>query len=197
MSKSELLEFIHKKKIIKASEALDFLSDNKELSRMNERGEIYQLGGGLYSSLSIDPEVAALLAITKYYPNAVISRSSALRVHELGDEKIRKVHIDIPNNQSIRNELVETHRVAEKFITDVIQYEYFGYKLRVYSEVRSLYEALKEYGESHEYFKAIKRYVEKHKADNSLKARKLKKLDQLFNKNISGAIAQEVSDDFF
>lgn len=197
MAKQDVLKLIESKKVIKASEAMKLISDRKELTRMHENGDILYLGSGLYSSLSISSEMAALMATSKYYPQAVISRSTALRIHGLGEERINKVHVDIANDTSIRNELMEVHRVSPKYMTEIVVIDYQGIRLKVYSEARCLYEALKEYGYTAEYFKAIKRYVARHKKSKSIDSKLIEKLDLLFNQNVASSIAQEVSDDFF
>lgn len=194
MANKQFLNILDKKLIIKASEASKYLSSNKELTRMFERGEIYQLGGGYYCSWKIDPEIAALLVVTKYYPYAVISRTSALRVHELGVERIRKVQIDIPNTKSLKNELFDVYRVSPKYMKGIITLDYLGHKIRVYSKERSLFEALKEYGKTSDYFKAIKRYAQDYQNSHS---KKVEEYDQLFNEDISSDVAQELTDDFY
>ncbi|MGB0454855.1 MAG: type IV toxin-antitoxin system AbiEi family antitoxin domain-containing protein [Bacteriovoracaceae bacterium] len=191
----KLLDTLEKKMVLKAKEALELGVNRMTLSRMSELGEIQMLGGGFYAHKNLDFILAGALTAAKYYPNAVISRQTALRIYDLAPEKIYKIDIDIPYTQSIRNELFETHRVSKKHMTDIVEYKYEGHKIRIYSKMRTLYEAHKLYGYDLEFYRVIKKFITTYK--DEVESKKIEKLDKLFKLNIASLLAQEVTDDFF
>ena len=190
----KILDLIERKKVISAAEALKILPNRMALTRLAQNGKIQHLGGGYYATNSMNDFVAGLCIVSKFYKKGIVSGVTALRVHELGDDQIYKIDIDIPNTTSLKNSLLNVHRVAKKFLVDFETVEFKGVKVKVYDQTRSLYEAYKIAGYGHEFFKTIKRYHRKFKG--SIDFEKLERLDHLFGTEILKCLAQEEADEF-
>ena len=191
----KLQQILEEKLVLKAKEIVDLGFSRMTLSRLSEVGRIQKLGSGFYATNSIPFEEAGAIAVSKYYPDAVISNILALRLYDLALEKIYRIHIDIENTRSIRNDFVETHRVASKFITDITEINLHGYKVKIYSKQRCLYEAYKVYGQDEELHRVIIRYIQNYKDET--KREVTERLDKLFKINIGGFLTQEITNDFY
>lgn len=157
---------------------------------MVEAGQIVYLGTGIYSHPSIDPFAASIIAIARYYPNAIISNITALVVHELTDERVDRIDVDIPRNSSIRNKLISAHRVPEKNILGMIRLPYHGQKIRIYCKERALCDAYRIDPEGPLFLKSMKRYVKAGNVDPD----RIAKYDMLLSTNALRAFRQEIAD---
>jgi predicted transcriptional regulator of viral defense system len=191
----EIQQILEEKKVLRAKELLDLGVNRMALSRMSELMKIQKLGGGFYATIKIPFEEVGAMAVAKYYPHAVISNHTALRLYGLGLERITRIDIDIERTTNIQNEMVETHRVAKKFLTDIVEIDLHGFKVKIYSKQRCLYEAFKVYGQDEELHRVIVRYIEKYKDETDRQTSE--RLDKLFKTNIEGFLAQEVTNDFY
>ena len=189
-----LTDIIKVKKVISAEEALKIVSNRMVITRLAKDGKIQHLGGGYYADISLNDFVAGLMVVAKYYRKGVVSGVSALRIQELGDDQIYKIDIDIPNTTSIKNSILNVHRIAKKYLIDYEILDYMGAKIKVYDPTRCLYEAYKLSGYGHEFFKAIKRYHRKYK--DNINYKKLEKLDRIFGVQILKCLVQEGADEF-
>ncbi len=191
----KVYQLLEEKKVLRAKELVKLGVNRMALSRMSEMGRIQKLGGGIYAINEISYEQAGVIAVSKYYPHAIISNNTALNLYGLGLERIRRIDVDIENTRSIRNELIESHRVASKYLAEIIEIEIHGFKVKIYSKLRCLYEAYKIYGEDEEFHRVIVRFVEKYKEEGDRVI--VEKLDKLFKVNIASLLAQELSNDLY
>ncbi|MBC7531837.1 MAG: hypothetical protein H7318_09680 [Oligoflexus sp.] len=178
------------RKVMRASELTPYISTRTQIRRMVEAGQIVYLGTGIYSHPSIDPFAASIIAIARYYPNAIISNITALVVHELTDERVDRIDVDIPRNSSIRNKLISAHRVPEKNILGMIRLPYHGQKIRIYCKERALCDAYRIDPEGPLFLKSMKRYVKAGNVDPD----RIAKYDMLLSTNALRAFRQEIAD---
>ena len=72
------LSRIKKAKVLSLPELTKLFGNRMEVSRKAREGVIQSLGSGYYASPDLDPFLATLKVVAKYYPNVVISRRTAL-----------------------------------------------------------------------------------------------------------------------
>jgi predicted transcriptional regulator of viral defense system len=161
-----------------------------KLRRMTEAGQIISVGSGIYASVSLDPFVAAVHATAKYYPQAVISGLTALQIHGFAQEFVEKVDVDVPRETSIRNKMLQVHRVPQARLTGVIELKYEGALIRVYDRERTLCEAYRLDPAGPLFFKALKRYV----AAGKINASKIQQYDQAAKTKVLSHLRQEIAD---
>ena len=161
-----------------------------KLSRMAKAGLLIPVGSGIYASSALDPLVAAVLATTKYYPQAVISGFTALQIHGLGEEYIEKIDVDVRRETSIRNKMLRVHRVPHARLVGIITFKYQGVSIRIYDPERTLCEAYLLDPEGAHFFKALKRYVANGKIDYN----KIQKYDKSVKTHVLDRLRQEVAD---
>ncbi|MBP9708760.1 MAG: hypothetical protein KBD78_14065 [Oligoflexales bacterium] len=178
------------KKVLRASELDPYISTRTQLRRMVDAGKLIAIGSGFYAHPSIDPFTASLIATARYYPDAVISNVTALVIHNVSDERVDRIDVDISRDSSIRNKLICTHRVAAQNIKGAIRLVYHGEKLKIYNKERALCDAYKIDPDSSIYLKAIKRYVKSGEVD----ADKIAKYDKILSTNVLRSIRQELAD---
>ncbi len=141
------------------SELLKCGASGEKLKRMSIAGLIVSLGNGIYAPPRLDPFVAAVLATAKYYPKAVISGLTALQIHDLSQEYVTKIDVDIPRETSIRNRMLDVHRIPQRRLLGIITMPYHGKKIRIYDRERALCDAYRMSPATSLFFKALKRYV--------------------------------------
>ena len=158
-STSKIRKLIEHKKLAIFSELERFGASGTLLKRMTESGQILALGSGIYASPKFDPFTATLYAASKYYPKAVISGLTALQIHGLSQEYIEKVDVDISRDTSLRNKMLNVHRVPNARLVGITELKYQGEVIRVYDIERTLCEAYLFDPAGALFFKALKRYV--------------------------------------
>lgn len=176
-------------KVAKASELELHQFTRLQLSRLAASGEIISLGSGFYAHPSLDPFVASIIAVARHYPEAVISKATALVIHKLSDERIDHIDIDISRNSSIRNKLVRAHRTSESNFVGIEQTSYHGETIRIYDRERSLCEAYQMDPDGDLFLKAIKKYS----SSQTAKTDKIAEYDKLLSTNVLRAIRQEMA----
>jgi hypothetical protein len=159
----QLKKFLKNNLVISTKEATSLLSNQRQVFRLVERGEIQRIGpvgSGYYALPNMDEGDAVFAILTRYYPGCVVSGDTCLSLYHLGQAYIREINVDIPNTTSLKNPLFKVHRVHPRKIFDVElrKFESLPVKVRVYSPERALYEAYKYSDQSEIYFKALKRY---------------------------------------
>lgn len=180
---------IQKHQIMRGAELIKIAGSYLHLRRKVDDGLLISLGSGLYATPSLDPFVASVLAVAKYYPNAVISGETALLIHGLGESLSTQIDADIPRNQSIRNKLLRIHRVPETRIIGVVKMRYFGKKIKIYDPERSLCDAHRKVpGAS--FYKALKRYM----AAGKINAEKIAQYDKKLKTHVLMHLQQEQAD---
>jgi hypothetical protein len=134
--------------------------------------------------------VAAVHATAKYYPQAVISGLTALQIHGFGQEFIEKVDVDVPRETSIRNKMLQVHRVPLARLAGVTELQYQGVSIRIYDRERTLCEAYRLDPAGALFFKALRRYVAKGKIDTA----KIQQYDQAAKTQVLSHLRQELAD---
>lgn len=187
----KILEILKRNKVAKASEFKHIRQSRSTLSLLARSGEVVSLGSGYYSHPSIDPFLASIVAVARYYPEAVLSKATALVIHGLSDERIDRIDVDIKRESSIRNKIIRTHRVAENYLIGIEEIIYQGHKIRIYDRERSLCEGYRMDPDGAIFIKAIKRYT----ASQKVEFDKIAKYDEKISTKVLRAVRQETSDD--
>jgi predicted transcriptional regulator of viral defense system len=151
--------------VLRSNELVVYLGNRMAIKRLAENGEIQAVGSGIYASSALDPMVAAAVAVTKYFPQAVISHRTALFLHKLADFAIERLDVDIPRATRISNRLLNVHRMAKRKIVGIVQIKLSGFSIRVYDIERTLCEAYRIDPAGPAFFKALKRYMAQRKPD--------------------------------
>ncbi len=185
-----ILNLLERQGVMAHAELTQLGVSGVKLRRMAEVGQIISVGSGLYATVTLDPFVAAVHATAKYYPRAVISGLTTLQIHGLSQEFIAKVDVDVPRETSIRNKMLQVHRVARARLTGVIEYNYEGVLIRIYDRERTLCEAYRLDPAGPIFFKALKRYVAARRIDAS----KIQAYDQAVKTKVLSHLRQEVAD---
>jgi hypothetical protein len=189
--KNDLLaRAIKKNKLMTSAELLSFAGSYTQIKRKAEAGAITALGSGIYADPSLDPFVAAVLAVAKYYPAAVISGFTALVIHELSDEFIGQIDIDIPRGTNLRNQMVKVHRVPAHRLMGIMKLKFHGQSIKVYDLERTLCESYRIDPAGPLFFKAFKRYLAKH----SVNTERIQKYDRVLKTRILMHLQQELAD---
>lgn len=191
LKKSKLLKKLKLKKVARVAELMDCISHRKELAPLVEAGEIVPLGTGIYADSSLDIFVATIIAVSRYFPKATISNATALVIHSLSDERIDRIDVDIERSTSIRNKLVQAHRVPKSRIIGAVTIPYHGQKIRVYDPERSLADAYRTDPDGPIFLKAIKRYVRK----GTINTERIALYDRKLKTNVLRSVRQELADE--
>lgn len=161
IDQKKLLRILKKEKVMKLSELTKLLGNRMEVSRKAKEGLIQSLGSGFYSSVDIDPFLATLAVVAKYYPKTVISNRTALHIYELSQDFIQSIDIDIERNKSLRNKLLKVHRVPKSKLIGITIMNYHGNKIQIYELERALAEAYRIDPAGPYFYMALKRYIKK------------------------------------
>ncbi len=187
--KEKILAALKKKKVMRAAELEKFFTHRSILRRMTESAEIFSVGSGFYAHASVEPQVAAVLA-ANYYSKAVVSGITALVIHDLSDEVIDRVDIDIPRTSSLRNKIFRVHRVPRERLVGIVNHPYQGYKVRTYDKERALCDAYLKEADGAIFYKALKRYLRGKDRDIDAIAR----YDKDLNTKVLHHVRQELAD---
>lgn len=190
MPKKQLLASLKQKKVMRLPELEKLVSHRNNLQPLVESGEIIALGVGLYADPSIDPFVSSIIAVSRFFPKAIISNVTALVIHGLSDERIDKIDVDIERNTSIRNKLIAAHRVPKHTMIGKTLLPFHDEKIRCYDIERSLCDAYRIDADGSIFLKAIKRYVRLGNIDTEGIAR----YDRKLKTNVLKALRQELAD---
>ena len=188
---NKLQRILKEQSVAKASDLAKQGISRLQLSRQASSGDIISLGAGYYAHQSLDPFTASIIAVTRQFPDAVISKATALVIHQISDERIDQVDIDISRLTSVRNKLVRAHRVTENYRVGVEEIDFHGETIRIYDIERSLSEAFKMGPDSELFLKTIKRYSSK----GLPQYEKIADYDRLLSTNVLRAVRQEMADD--
>jgi hypothetical protein len=166
------------------------LGSRVAIKRAVEAGQVLALGSGLYASPTLDPMKASMIAVAKYYPQAVISGRTALFLHGLSDHAIERIEVDIPADTSLANRLLDVRRVAKSRLTGVSKMKIEGSSIKLYDLERSLCEAYLLDPAGPDFFKALKRYLKKVEPDLV----KIGKYDKALGTKVMIHLMQELAD---
>ena len=190
-SKKRIVAKLTRMRVMKASDLQKSGSGRVILGRLVDEGEIISLGTGLYASPSLDPFVASVIAVSKFYPKTVVSNLTALVIHRLSDERLDRIDVDIERNQNIRNQLMRVHRVPKKRLIGIEKMNFSGQTISIYDVERTLCEAYRLDQGGPIFFKALKRYLKNKKPDT----KKTLKYDRLLRTRVTYHLQQELADD--
>jgi predicted transcriptional regulator of viral defense system len=190
-SSAELLKFVKSKGVVRAAELMPYVSARAQLRRYADAGTLIALVSGIYAHPGLDPFIASVLAVARFYPSAVISNVTALVIHELADERVDHIDVDIARSQSIRNKLIRAHRVAKENIIGVTRHVFHQHQIKIYSPERSLCDAYRIDPEGPLFLKAIKRYVKGKKIDPD----RVAEFDRILRTNVLRSLTQELANE--
>lgn len=177
-------------KLLSYSELTNYGATGIKLRRMTEAGLVIQLGSGIYASPELDPFVASVQAIAKYYPKATISGFTALQIHGLAQEYVERIDVDVPRETSIRNKMLKAHRVPKSRLIGITELKFHGRRIRIYDRERTLCEAFRLDPAGPLFFKALKRYI----AKDVINTEKVQLYDKALKTRVLMHIQQELAD---
>lgn len=162
----KITKILQKDFVINTKEAAEILGNRREVYRLADRGDLIYLEDGrnlgLFTLPSTTEEEASFAAISKYYPDCVVSGKTCLSLHGLSDDYIGPIDVDIPYPMNLKNRLLKAHRIQPEKINGVItrKFEDRNIKtpIKIYTPERALHEANKYYGRTDAFYRAIKRY---------------------------------------
>ncbi len=194
MKKSDqkkILAKIKKEKVLAIAELTKLFGNRMEVTRKARDGIIQSLGSGYYASPEVDPFLATLGVVAKYYPKVVISGRTALHIHGLSEDYIEHIDVDIKRETSLRNKLLKVHRVPSNRLTGITQISYQGIKIKVYDIERSLSEAYRLDPVGPDFYKALKRYIQQ----GSIKSEQIAHYDKILKTKVLTHLQQELAND--
>jgi predicted transcriptional regulator of viral defense system len=174
--------------VYSSRELVKILGHRTAIQRLVESDELMPIGRGFYSTPALDPAVAQVHIVARFYPKAVVSGVSALIIHRLSDEKLDKVTVDIPKETTLANGLLDVRRVAKSRLTGITRLEYSGESIRVYDVERSLCDAYR-IDRGALFFKALKRYMREYRPNPE----RIAKYDKALGTKVLPALQQELA----
>ena len=189
--RKKILLKIKKQKVMPLAELVKIFGNRMEVSRKASEGLLQPLGNGYYASSELDPFVAALAVVAKFYPQLVISGQTALQIHGLAENYIERIDVDIERKKSLRNKMLHVHRVDPKKLVGVTRITYHGISLKIYDLERTLAEAYRLDPAGPDFYKALKRYL-KHGA---VKTNQIANYDQILKTKVMIHLQQELAND--
>ncbi len=189
-SKTELRDLLNAKSFVFSSAELSkALGSRTAIKRAVDADKLIALGAGFYSTPDLDPSVAQVIVVARFFPKAVISGVSGLVIHDLSDEKLQKVTVDVPKDRPLRNALLKAKRVTKDRFVGIEKRNYHGHTIRIYDVERLLCDAYR-IDRGALFFKALKRYLKSQKPQFE----KLAKYDKILGTKVIRAIQQELAD---
>lgn len=155
-----------------------------------EEGQVQRIGGGYYGGANLEPSVAQVLVVARFFRRAVVSGISALQLHGLTDEYPNRVQIDIPRSSAARNKILEVRRVQPKFMIGIERREIHGVTVKLYDRERSLCDLYRMERDGARFLKSLKRYVASRKIDAS----KIAEYDKVLKTHVLSHLRQELAD---
>lgn len=156
---------IHHGDVLKSSELSKILGSGTAIKLAEDRGLVYPVTRGFYAVGEVPYEKEAYLVLFKYYPEAVISRYSALFLQGMSEYAPERLTVDIPlEHNKISNQLFDVKRSSK--IGGVETKTLCGVDLKIYSPERCLFEAYSVGGKNSElYHKAVLAYCRDREVD--------------------------------
>ncbi len=185
------LSKIKKEKVMALSELIELFGNRMEVSRKAGEGILQALGNGFYATPGLDPFLAALVTVAKYYPQVVISGRTALHIHGLAQDYIERLDVDIEREKSLRNKMLNVHRVDLKRLIGITKVIHHGVNLKIYDIERTLAEAYKLDPAGPDFYKALKKYIKK----GSIKADRIAYYDKCLKTKVMIHLQQELAND--
>ncbi|MFZ4715378.1 MAG: type IV toxin-antitoxin system AbiEi family antitoxin domain-containing protein [Bacteriovoracaceae bacterium] len=182
---------IKKEKVFNLAELTELFGNRMEVCRKARAGIIQSLGSGYYASPKLDPFLATLRVVMKYYPEVVISGRTALHIHGLSQDYIEQIDVDIKREKSLRNKLLKVHRVPSSRYVGITQISYQGIKIKIYDTERTLAEAYRLDPAGPDFYKALKRYIKK----GNIKSDQIAHNDKILKTKVMTHLQQELAND--
>jgi predicted transcriptional regulator of viral defense system len=134
--------------LLRASDLDGLGAPRSYLGRLVRRGELVQVGRGLYSVAGAElSEHQSLAEVSRRVPRAVVTLLSALRFHELGSESPWQVWIALPRGSwrpKMENLTLEVSWLDEAALeADVERHQLGGVEVRVFSPQRAVVECFR------------------------------------------------------
>jgi predicted transcriptional regulator of viral defense system len=171
-------------------ELIELTGSRRMAEKAIEEGDFIKISHGLYSNVS-DPIREVMILLSKHYPDAVISGSSALLYQELSDRMDEKIHVDVPRDVHMReSQFLEFHRVSDSKRTGIEEKNIAGVTVKIYSRERTLFEAQKFSKPS--LYNAVKTYVL-----GDINYKELTRLNEIFGGEVLTLVRHEKSDASF
>jgi hypothetical protein len=174
--------------VFSSRQLVKLLGHRMAIQRLVESDRLMPLGRGFYTTPKLDPSVAQIHVVARFYPRAVISGISALIIHKLSDEKLDRATVDLPKETKLANQLLDVRRVAKSRLVGVTRMEYFGESIRIYEVERSLCDAYR-IDRGALFFKALKRYIQHYRPN----AKKIARYDKALGTKVLPALQQELA----
>ncbi len=187
----KVLSKIKKEKVMAMPELIELFGNRMEVSRKARVGILQALGNGFYATSGLDPFLAALVVVAKYYPEVVISGRTALHIHGLAQDYIEKIDVDIQRDKSLRNKLFKVHRVNPKKLIGITKVTHHGVGIRIYDIERTLADAYKIDPAGPDFYKALKRYIKQ----GSIKTDRIAQYDKILKTKVMTHLQQELAND--
>lgn len=182
---------IKKEKVLGLAELIELFGNRMEVSRKAREGVLQSLGNGFYASPELDPFLAALVVVSKYYPHVVISGRTALQIHGLAQDYIEKIDVDIEREKSLRNKILQVHRVDSKRLVGIMKLNHHGIGIKIYDIERTLAEAYRLDPAGPDFYKALKRYIK----FGIIKADRIAQYDKILKTKVITHLQQELAND--
>lgn len=187
----KILKLLRHEKVMRLPELVKLFGNRMEVSRKVKDGTIQSLGSGFYATIEIDPFVASLAVVAKYYPEAIISGKTALQIYGLSQEYIESIDVDIERNKSIRNKLLKVHRVPKTRLIGITQLTYQGITIKLYELERALADAYKIDPAGPYFYKALKRYLK----TKNINIEKIANYDKRLKTKVTAHLQQELANE--
>ncbi len=182
---------IKKEKVLGLAELIELFGNRMEVSRKAREGMLQSLGNGFYATPELDPFIAALVVVAKYYHYVVISGRTALHIHGLAQDYIEKIDVDIEREKSLRNKLLQVHRVDSKRLIGITKLNHHGVGIKIYDIERTLAEAYRLDPAGPDFYKALKRYIKL----GVIKADRIAQYDKILKTKVIAHLQQELAND--
>jgi predicted transcriptional regulator of viral defense system len=191
MDLKKLLSKLKKEKVMSLGELMEFFGNRMELHRSVCKGILQPVSRGFYAAPGLDPFLAVLITVSKFYPEGVISSRTALYIHGLAQDFIESIDVDIESNKFLRNKILNVHRVDSKRIVGIIMLNYHGVIIKIYDLERTLIEAYKLDPAGPDFYRALKRYVNK----GNIKPDRIASYDRILKTKVMIHLQQELAND--
>lgn len=191
IDQKKALSKIKKEKVLALSELIELFGNRMEVSRKAREGILQSLGNGYYTTPELDPFLAALIVVAKYYPQVVISGRTALHIHGLAQDYIERIDVDIEREKSLRNKMLQVHRVDPKRLIGITKLNHHGIGIKVYDIERTLAEAYKLGPAGPDFYKALKRYIKR----GNIKTDQIARYDKVLKTKVMIHLQQELAND--
>lgn len=180
---SKLIEVLAATPVISLRELVEVFGNRMAISRLANDEQLVALGAGYYARPDVDRFTAAILVAGKYYPNTIISRWAALKMHGLVDGTPDQIDVDVPRSESLRNSLFTVHRVSPERLFGIETMSLQGIEVQVYDPERALCDVYRTLDDPREISASLSTYRSK-----GLKLERLVDYDRQLDTDVVGLL---------